>query len=65
MERSAVDAVNANPPWVRDWDRSRIMKKLHFGFSGILKMGVCFYRADNKVWLTDEVPASYLGFGMT
>ncbi|OOY18940.1 RNA--NAD 2'-phosphotransferase [Thioclava sp. DLFJ5-1] len=27
--------------------------------------GYAFYRADNGVWLTDEVPASYLGFGMT
>ncbi|TNF14656.1 MAG: RNA 2'-phosphotransferase [Rhodobacteraceae bacterium] len=27
--------------------------------------GYAFYRADNGVWLTDEVPACYLGFGMT
>ncbi|KFE35816.1 RNA 2'-phosphotransferase [Thioclava atlantica] len=26
--------------------------------------GYAFYRADNGVWLTEEVPASYLGFGM-
>lgn len=27
--------------------------------------GHAFYRADNGVWLTDSVPAAYLGFGVT
>ncbi len=26
--------------------------------------GFEFFRADNGVWLTDKVPATYLGFGM-
>ncbi len=27
--------------------------------------GFLFYCADNGVWLTDKVPADYLGFGKT
>jgi putative RNA 2'-phosphotransferase len=27
--------------------------------------GFEFFRADNGVWLTDKVPAVYLGFGRT